>query len=354
MLLKHYDSMNYHKTLLFIMITIIMLSLPVSAVPSTPHGLTRADGDSFLLAVSGPNPQYDYTFIERFSDYYDLDLNNTGVGGTNTSYTLTLLYKDIVVPTPYDTHVINAGYSDIKRRWSEDGITNATAHRIGSMVAYLRLDNIRKPVNSLHLYSGSWTRTIANYTDSFSLVVNTSHAAGDTMTTTVDGDIVSIGILNYPGESPMINITVDNTVTYSYGVTNYGTNQCPLANTYCASAIEIPMDTDGTHDVVVENANGETFAIDWVGSGHKDTAPVIVINGITKTPNYPDGCDEKVDEANVLIQRELSMFDDKVIYCSQDSFDAESYPYIGPVGHDITHPNNFGHMVMFQNMRISI
>lgn len=335
------------KVILICMLTMFLISGAMAIIPS---GSVRSDGDSFLLAVSGQNPDYNNTFIERFTKYYSLNLTNAGVGGSNSSMVLSYIYTQVSVPSPYDNHVINSGYADIKRRWQEEEVPNATANRIGAMVAFIRTNNIKKGTNSFMNYTGPWIRTVANYTDSYSLVVNSSRTTGDTMQATITGDMVSIGILNYPGRSPLINVSVDNEVTYIYGADNYGAIQCPTANKYCAAAIEVRM-SPGTHDIVIQNVNGEQFAVDWFGYGNYEDVPFVIVNGVTKVPNYPTDRDIAVDRMNVALQRNLAVFDEKVVYVNQDSWDAEQLPLIGSRGVDITHPNNFGHALMFQNIR---
>lgn len=336
------------KSAKFILLIALLLIPAVSAIPLS--GSCRADGDSFLLAVSGQNPDLDNTFINRFARYYDLDLTNAGVGGSNSSQVLSYIYTGVTIPSGYDVHVLNAGYADIKRRWSEPAINNATANRIGAMVAFLRTNNIRKGTNSALYYTGPWIRTVANYTDSYSLVVNSSRTAGDTMRATITGDMVSIGILNYPNESALINISVDGEVRYVYGADDYGMTQCPAANKYCAAAIEVRMEP-GTHEVLLENVNGERFAVDWFGYGNTSDVPVVIVNGITKVPDYPEDYLVQLERTRVSMQRVLSGFDERVVYVSQDSWDPDVLPLIGTRGTDITHPNNYGHALMFQNIR---
>jgi len=334
------------KLIIAIMLVAVMAT-PAMATVVIPHGTTRADGDSFTLAVSGNNRNYDNTFLNRFARYYDLDLTNAGVGGSKAGDALVKIYDEVPVPTPYNTHVINIGYNDIRNYWATTETINATATRISSIVAFLRTGAILKSTNESIVYSGAWYGGAPTH-DIYSSMIKMTNTSGSTATIQTEGNLIQLGLLYYATPSAAFTVTVDNEVRYTRTAEDY---QCVTNDAYCAAAIEIPT-TSGTHEVVIQNTGGK-FAIDWVGYGNREDTPVIVVNGYTTKLNASAPTAAANVIANQKLQETLSMFDEKVIYCGQEDFDVNINMAIGP-GTDIVHPNNFGHALIFQSMRDAI
>jgi lysophospholipase L1-like esterase len=230
-----------------------------------------AIGDSFTNPGYGASSSAK-SYISLLNGMLGTTINNLGINGGATA--------DLAA-NAYSINVIDGDKSIVELGTNDDWMYGAdTAKRgyyysaVQALIAWLALADKQKAINC-GVAVGAWTNT------SLYGIGKRTDTAGDTITFNVEGDVVYIGSIQYPGYTGNFSINVDGVdkgICYAH-TENISTNQ----NMPCGPFLtRIPLQSNGLHRVTIKALGGGTCFIDWVAGSAQSIKLRVAVGNITR------------------------------------------------------------------------
>lgn len=310
----------------------------------------RVDGDSFAEGGYGEAKTLSVLTAEEIG----ADLTNKAQGGwmINDSWQSMVNTGErfLEVPSPYDVHLINLGYNDVRKNGNKPNFAEETAHRMKAMIAYISLGDMRDENDAGITWTGSWS-LVSFGADAQGRNLKCTGTPGSSAGFEIDGDTFILGTFVLAKDAGTLKIEVD-------GKTKFEEAMQAGDSGYTPTAVILRGLGEGIHKVVVSksDAAGGLIYIDYIGT-EAENPPRVLVDSITYMredqygtfPDWMNGSKEAADKTNKALEEMIKEnFGSNVELVNQSSFDPNVLDNI--LSDDLVHPNTEGHKIMADNI----
>lgn len=337
------------KTVAEVSSEVVDINAQLSAL--TAKKAIRIDGDSFCTIGDGKSGRL---FWERVSKAKSLTPTNAGVGGAAIIDVWNLISRELTIPSPYDIHLVNVGFNDMRSHGDNPLCAKDAATRLRGVGGFLRLQSAKTSDDPSITYIGNWQTTSTPSEpggEFYSPSVKYTSSQGDYVETDFEGDGFTLGTFFLSDIGATMELKVDGVV-----IEIVHTGSQALVD-YSPTALEFSGFGPGVHTLRVTKISNDdqNIFVDYIGVPRADP-PTVYFNGVTKmkddmysqyAPDWNKGSDSVVESMNKEVRKALSNFDSRIVFVDQSDFDPD---YNDLLLSDNVHPNALGHEWLASNV----